>query len=110
MDAVIKTLEDRGHRVEMIDDRHRRQTCAVIEGERDCVLPSRESQRLPHEPTKEELADKIKWGHSGGPKYDHAPTGSLCLEVEGWSAYPGIRKRRGDSTTRMLENQVGNSS
>jgi len=107
MDTAIKSLELRGHTIELLGEERRKETCALIEGERISFRILEQVRRVPHEPTRRELADSARWGSHWRQEYNYVPTGKLSFEVEGWLVSKSLKRRWSDSARRPLEEQVG---
>jgi hypothetical protein len=109
MDATIKSLEERGHSVQLWKRKYhnRVEQGAVIEGQRVRFFMREAVKRTVHKPTAEERARELKWKYSPAPRFDFAPTGQLALEIEAAWSVRYAKHRWRDTTKRRLEEQIG---
>jgi hypothetical protein len=109
MDAIIKSLEERGHSVQLSKSSYdnRIEQGAVIQGQRVRFTMREAVERTVHEPTVAARADESKWGYSLAPRFDFAPTGQLSIEIENARSARYAKRRWRDTTKRRLEEQIG---
>jgi len=109
MDALIKALEGRGHRVEVRSDsyRHERyETVAVICGQAVKFFMREERDRVAIEPTPAEVKRAARVG-SFPPqtRFDSRGSGRLALEIDTYEE--GYRRRWADGRRQRLEQCLG---
>lgn len=82
MDALVKGLEQRSHRVAVFNEEGRVGTLAEVEGERVEFCLKEVVRRQEREPTPKEQQDKERhpWLYTR-PFYRYEPTGRLVLEI-----------------------------
>lgn len=101
LDALFKTLEERGHEVMLHEVGYRRnlELCVVVDGESVRMTVDETVGRRPHIPTDAEIEDSKRW-RTRIPKNDGYPSGQLTLHV-----CPG--RSWGDSKVARLEELLG---
>ncbi|WP_394825002.1 hypothetical protein [Pendulispora albinea] len=109
LDAFVKALEARGHRVEVKPrgDSGRPDMLAFV-FEYDFTIELEEKlDRKPHELTKEEKQQKEKWGWSNFPKYEYFANGELALRIARTHYNYTGRKSVSDTKLRRIDDQLG---
>lgn len=61
-------------------------------------------QRVPHQPTEKELADKKRYSFSTIPEYDYVYSGKLSFTID---EYHAKRKSWNDGKIKRIENEIG---
>ena len=107
MDALIKGLEQRGHKVESdTSGQSGRGTVVTLNGEQLSMRLRERLNRVPHVMTKDERLRFERHGWEPYTKYDFHPSGDLHLEV-GKAGYSWVSKTWKDGKRRKLEQQLG---
>lgn len=118
MDALIKTLEELGHKVEIKCYRENRgygyeqQRATLYKTEasiKDAVFGfgiEESVKRLPHIPTKSEEREIARGNKWKVPEYDYVPTGNLSFKIKDDYLY-GLRGVWSEGKRHRLEDLVG---
>lgn len=102
MDSLIKALESRGHKV-MTEGEYQQKTVVEFESKRIVISLDERVHRIDHIPTPDETKEYKRYPWMI-PRYDHAPTGLLCLRIHDWDA---PRKVWSDGKRQRLEGCLG---
>jgi len=101
MDALVKALETRGHRVGTeAPDRPQSSASVEVQGERISILLDERVTRTRHVLTQAEHRHPYR-----APRWDYAPTGTLRIKIDEWTR-AHLRKRWADSKKRPLEDAL----
>lgn len=102
LDALLKALEARGYRINVVEKENRSETHVAVLDEKIVFRLEEEVEGKEHPLTREQKEHLAKWGYFYGRKIDYFPTGRLRLRISD-AGYPGHRKSWGDTETRRLE-------
>lgn len=106
LDAVLKTFEKRGHRVDLRQARDRRELAIVVAGTPVSLRLRERLVQHEHEPTARER-DYARRGLSHrNPRHDLRPSGRLVFELDTYLT-DGLQKSWGDTARRALEARLG---
>jgi hypothetical protein len=105
LQALAEEAERRGYTVEPADDK-RAAMRIVVDGHGYVLTIVEPNIRVPHPPSKQELADAARWSWRTPPAYDYVPSGELELRLA--DSYPqrswrdGKRQRLEDKLPAIL--------
>jgi hypothetical protein len=109
LDAFVKTLESRGHRVEARargEVGQREILATIFDSDVPIEIEEKLAQRL-HELTKDEKQRKEKWGWTRFPKYDYYPDGEIAVRLgRTHYKYKG-RKSVSDTKLQRIDDLLG---
>lgn len=106
MDALLKALEQRGHRLAVQTNNRQRDAVVTVNGEQLALRLRERLARSPHTMTATERRDFLKYGRESYAKYDYKPSGELRV-VAYRLDYRFSELRWSDSARRPLEQHVG---
>lgn len=117
MDALIKAIEELGHRIEIKSYRENRgfgykesgpvlyKTEAKIKGVAFTFNIEESVKRLPHVPTKSEERELARGNKWKVPEFDYIPTGDCAFQIKDCYLY-GLRGTWSDGKRQRLEDLV----
>lgn len=97
-DALVKTLEVEGHRVDVTP---KGETQVTIFGEQIGIRLEEKTCSTPHDLTQAEITRKKKEPWYSPPKWDSTYSGDLVIRLEGYAE--NLRKSWGDGKTQRVE-------
>jgi len=108
MNSLVMALESRGHTVRIgkpANGYGRTGTLAVINSEELRFSLREHLDRVGHEPTPKEIAEKAKHSWASWRSYDYRLSGRLKLEIDSYES--GFRKSWSDGKKTPLEEKLG---
>jgi hypothetical protein len=105
MDALVKALEARGHKVSASPEGPRR-TVVRVQGESIELTLKERLRRSDHMPTPEERASALVSGWRSSRRYDDTPSGKLRVRFEGYFE-AGVPQSWSDGSRSPVEQKLG---